>query len=373
MISKSTKVFYVVCILTGFFWSGMVNAQKIIWVSAGDGDSLGNVWDQGFVDLLVGQGYEVQREDSSMYTLEGETTLTNEQLDILESGDLVIVSRTNNSGNYNDAMGWNSIAKPVMLTSAYMSRANRWQWLDSSDLLGDGSYKATYFHVEAPEHPVFAGVELNEFGSVAVLDTSVGTGNTSLPNWMDWGEGTLLATVDETGTVAIVHWVKDAFFHGNTDQMATDQRMLFSCGTREPSGTDVPNALHGWGQENLTPAGETMFLNAVAFMLGEETGVASEPTQVPSQFGLQQNYPNPFNPSTTIEFSLSKSTDIKLGVYNMLGQQVSILAAGTTSAGAHKVTWDGLDASGNQVNSGVYFYKLQADGQTFTKKMLMIE
>ncbi len=369
-LTKSFQLFAIVILMSAVLTG--VQAEKIIWVSTGDGDSLGNVWDQGFVELLAEAGYEVQREDSTMVTQTGETTLTGEQLDILESGDLVIVGRAVNSGSYNDPMGWNSVGKPMILTTAYLSRANRWQWFNSSDLLGSGSYKATAFTVEAPDHPIFAGVEAP--GNVlTVLDTTVGTGNTSMPDFMDWGDGELLSLVEETGTVAIVHWQAEAAFHAETDQFAAAPRLFFGCGTRETTGDDPQDVIYGWGMENLTPEGEKMFLNAVAFMLGKEVGVAENPAAVPVNFSLEQNYPNPFNPTTTIDFSLSATSNVKLNVYNMLGQKVATLADQVYQAGTFSVTWDGRDSDGQTVESGVYLYKLKTENQNLTKKMLLMK
>lgn len=366
-------LFVSMTIFISVFCIGEAQAQKIIWVSHGDADTLGNVWDQEWVELLVENGYEVQREDSTMWTLPGETTLTFEQLDVLESGDLVIVSRTNSSGNYNDAMGWNSVGKPMILLSAYMSRANRWQWLDSSDLMGGGSYKATTYHAEMPDHPIFTGVELDADDNVAVLDTTVGTGQTSLPAWSDPGDGTLIATMADTGTVTIVHWPIDAAFHANTDQFAAEARLLFTSGTREPAGDDPPNPMHGWGQYNLTPKGEIMFLNAVAWMLGKEVGVDAKPSGVPTEYDLAQNFPNPFNPSTTIAFSLPAATTAKLSIYNMLGQEVATLANQVYQAGVHRATWDGRNNAGQAVESGVYLYKLETEDYSSAKKMLLMK
>jgi hypothetical protein len=85
---------------------------------------------------------------------------------------------------------------------------------------------------------------------------------------------------------------------------------------------------------------------------------------LPSQHELFQNYPNPFNPVTQIGFALAKTTDVRLTVYNIAGQKVAELANGTKQAGVHAVDFDG-----SKLNSGVYYYILETDGKTMTKKM----
>jgi hypothetical protein len=95
--------------------------------------------------------------------------------------------------------------------------------------------------------------------------------------------------------------------------------------------------------------------------------------ELPTSFTLQQNYPNPFNSNTIISFELPVSSAIKLSIYNVLGQNVNVLEDGYLEAGNHTVIWNGLDASGEQVSSGVYFYRLQAQNFNETKRMLLVK
>ncbi len=83
---------------------------------------------------------------------------------------------------------------------------------------------------------------------------------------------------------------------------------------------------------------------------------------IPSDYALKQNYPNPFNPITKIDFSLPAESDVKLIIYNILGQEVIQLVNNQMSAGNHSVTWNANDAGGNQLTSGIYLYKLTASG-----------
>ena len=88
---------------------------------------------------------------------------------------------------------------------------------------------------------------------------------------------------------------------------------------------------------------------------------------VPAKFELSQNYPNPFNPSTTIQFSIPKQTQLKIIIYNMLGEQVKTLAEGTYETGYHKVT---LYAS--SLPSGTYIYRLESSDFVSVKKMMLL-
>jgi hypothetical protein len=99
--------------------------------------------------------------------------------------------------------------------------------------------------------------------------------------------------------------------------------------------------------------------------------------QLPEVYSLSQNYPNPFNPSTEIVFGLPQQSRVRLAVYNLLGQEVRLLADGVLPAGNHVATWDGLNGAGNTLASGIYFYRLEARGDQVApfvevRKMLLL-
>jgi hypothetical protein len=95
--------------------------------------------------------------------------------------------------------------------------------------------------------------------------------------------------------------------------------------------------------------------------------------EIPDHFALLQNYPNPFNPQTKIEYALSRDADVKLTIYNILGEQVNVLVDEHQTAGYKKVYWDGKDQRGEEVASGVYFYRLETKEFSKVKKMLLVK
>lgn len=107
--------------------------------------------------------------------------------------------------------------------------------------------------------------------------------------------------------------------------------------------------------------------------LGVVTGVEMDPLPVPTTFELSQNFPNPFNPTTEIRFSLPRESEVKLVVFDIMGRVVATLVDQHMSAGGHRVTWNGRTQDGQAVSSGVYFYHMQADGFSATKKMALIK
>ncbi len=93
----------------------------------------------------------------------------------------------------------------------------------------------------------------------------------------------------------------------------------------------------------------------------------------PQQFQLYQNYPNPFNPTTSIQFELPIESNLRLAIYNSLGQQVAVLVDGPVAAGHHTIQWNGNDASGQPVASGFYLVRLETRDQVLTRSMTLIK
>ncbi len=94
---------------------------------------------------------------------------------------------------------------------------------------------------------------------------------------------------------------------------------------------------------------------------------------LPTKYELYQNYPNPFNPSTTVRFSLPEETQLKINIYNMLGELVVTLAEGTYEAGYHKVTFSAVGGNASSLPSGAYIYRIESSGFVHTKKMLLLK
>jgi hypothetical protein len=98
------------------------------------------------------------------------------------------------------------------------------------------------------------------------------------------------------------------------------------------------------------------------------TSVEKIEGEVPSSFSLAQNYPNPFNPSTTLQYTVSKSSHVVLEVFNVLGQTVARLVDDVQSPGTYKTTFNA-----SRLSSGVYMYRLQAGDFVQTQKMVLMK
>ena len=93
----------------------------------------------------------------------------------------------------------------------------------------------------------------------------------------------------------------------------------------------------------------------------------------PEEFALRNNYPNPFNPSTTIKYQLPDAGDVRLEIFNVVGQSVRTLVDQQEGAGRYEMQWDATNNNGQSLSSGVYFYRLQAGEFQEVKKMLLMK
>ena len=104
------------------------------------------------------------------------------------------------------------------------------------------------------------------------------------------------------------------------------------------------------------------------------TGIEDgDDSHLPDEFSLNQNYPNPFNPSTNISFTVPVRSSVEIEIYNISGQKVLTLFEGSIPAGQHQITWNGTDARGRIVPTGVYLYRLKAGGFVSSRKMLLLK
>ena len=109
-------------------------------------------------------------------------------------------------------------------------------------------------------------------------------------------------------------------------------------------------------------------INGITYGDTTVTNVRLIYSNAPSKMELYQNYPNPFNPSTVIKFEVQQSSNVKLSIYNSLGTEVVTLVNEILRAGSYESTFEG-----SNFTSGIYFYKLDANGYSETKRMLLLK
>lgn len=138
----------------------------------------------------------------------------------------------------------------------------------------------------------------------------------------------------------------------------------------------------GWGVEGIGDdvvglggmPKSVLIARVTDWLLARATAVEGDDPLVPRDFVLEQNYPNPFNPETTIRFQVGpRPVQARLTVYNLLGQEVRVLADRAFEVGTHEVQWDGRDRQGRVLGSGVYFYRLTTGATNQVRKMVLLK
>ncbi len=168
----------------------------------------------------------------------------------------------------------------------------------------------------------------------------------------------------------VVYLSKDWDIYLSTDHAATfnlyrtvDRPVI---GMHKKSGTDL---LYAATEKNIYEISAGSITSIKSLPVAIEPGLKV----VPEDFVLYQNYPNPFNSGTTIEFYLPQTSEIKVEIYNLLGQKVRKLWQGQQMAGQHQLRWDGKNNAGKEVSSGVYLYRLSTGKTVLTRKLLLLK
>jgi hypothetical protein len=143
-----------------------------------------------------------------------------------------------------------------------------------------------------------------------------------------------------------------------TDYIYTDQNGV------------VENTTYYYWLESVDNGGETEMFGPISLTIPLGGGNSGTPV-APGNYGLYQNYPNPFNPSTEIRFALEESGKVILTIYNTKGQKIQTYEVDVQADIVESVLWDGRDDFGRQVASGIYFYKLQTNKESFIRKMIL--
>jgi hypothetical protein len=136
----------------------------------------------------------------------------------------------------------------------------------------------------------------------------------------------------------------------------------------------IPSGERAYSDE--TVRGGEIYEYTLGVVLTDRSEVRSQVVSVktkPYAFALHQNTPNPFNPTTTISFTLPERGRVTLAIYDVRGRLVRTLVDESVGEGYQERLWDGKDAKGARVSSGVYFYTLAAGDRTITKKMLLLK
>ncbi len=154
---------------------------------------------------------------------------------------------------------------------------------------------------------------------------------------------------------------------GDTWRVLPSTQPTYALSFASPTVGWAANINLGWAA-NYKPAGKIF-----KFIGDLRTAVTERPASLVKGFHLAQNYPNPFNPSTMIQYELPHASQVRLAIYNLLGERVRTMVDAKESAGVKQVTWDGRNERGERVSTGVYVYRLEADEFSTAKRLLFMK
>jgi hypothetical protein len=230
-------------------------------------------------------------------------------------------------------------------------KAARVSWVSGSDTNTGGSGQADAWLVTKRIRNIGANDSLI-FWAIGGNGGTTGTYyRDTMEVWIDT-QDSLPANI--TFKLATITWQ-------STDLYGTFKRYAFPVGVA--AGNDLFVAFRYF--TNVTVDGFVVYLDDV-LVKGPLTAVTAT-GELPTEVSLSQNYPNPFNPSTTIEWSVPKTSMVRLSIYNMIGQEVATLAEATMDPGQYKTTWN---PSG--LPSGVYLYRLQVGSTNLSRKLVYL-
>ena len=304
-------------------------------------------------------------------------------IDIHPEGTMVSYIGDRDSNLWNDSM-INSYAKSAVTQTIYVTENN--------DILGQITKLGFVFKSMGD----IAGIPLSIY-LATTLDDSY---DEEAPQWIPYSDFTMVFEGDfaptETGEYYtffdliepfeyssedgnLVLMVKKHFYEGVyswENQFKASQIGSWEEGNLLLSGIRVFDSDNDIDLENL-PTGADIF-TVYSFdnlILKISTGDVSEDdlVMIPSVNKLLPNYPNPFNPTTTISFVNAREGNVQINVFNIKGQKVKNIVNEHFNAGSHSVSWDGKGTNGIEVSSGIYFYQMNMDGFTTTKRMVLIK
>lgn len=299
----------------------------------------GNSWANGMYDAGAGRNQESSSEaTNAWYGMYLYGMAVNDQ-NIKNTGRLMLASEMR-AAHFYYHIDPNNSPYPPSYTNSWHVVGNLWHSLITNSTFFGKKIRYVYGIQIIPTTPITEDLLSHNYSKniydFALRDDSVfmqnGQITTGTFNWTTICVGAQAYAYPDT---ALVFYNKYRGFAGNFDGGASKTNVLYWILTRKFNPT---------------------------------IGIQLSGNEIPLSFKLYQNFPNPFNPVSTIKFDISKTADIKLVIYDLLGREVQTLVNRALVAGQYKVEWDA-----SRFASGTYFYKLSAGDFVQTKKMILLK
>jgi hypothetical protein len=260
---------------------------------------------------------------------------------------------------------------PMFRTDNWSSEAEIFGWVTPegtwgtiSDSSGNGG---KVYIIDDTNHPLSAGFE---FGSEVEITT--GTDEEDELGILTY----CMPTVDHIAIAVSSEnpdWVVVAGVEAGTTVWNNDGTVLDVSDSTVTQNRVAVVGLYSRAYPYITQDGYKLLDAGINWVLNISTNIENPVSAVPDKFELVQNFPNPFNPSTTIKYDLTKSGEVSLQIYNILGERVATLYNGSQKAGTYTLVWQGIDSRGRSLPSGIYICQLRTDYATKSIKMMLLK
>lgn len=252
----------------------------------------------------------------------------------------------------------------------------RWGWISSSHLLQKSFFDSLFAH---PERPVVEAMYASKAAYYYYRDLVYGLnyfGDPTLKIYTqapakpeirtEIGKDGLIVTVTVDGNPA-----------SDCEMILSENGLVLGEFVTSANGDlTISYPFDDLGEYRLTSLLEDAVITQIDYIPALITGVDDELSgdqPLPTSYALYQNYPNPFNPNTSISFDIPIASAVRLAIFNVLGQEVGVLVDDFIASGQHTVVWNSTDSYGQSVASGIYFYRLETEAMTTTKKMILLK
>ena len=210
-----------------------------------------------------------------------------------------------------------------------------------------------------------AGIPAIIYGQVKKSGTNTAISNILVSGWLRRGGIYSYPLIGLTNSEGI--WILNL---GNLKSAISNQVLPYAIG--DTIFLQLQGGSNGTGADTILIS-NTSPQNSGIQEIRTTTHVVESAGTRPDHYYLSANYPNPFNSSTMIKFGLPEAGHVELSIYNILGQKVITLLNQDLQAGNHVAIWNGQEANGQSVSSGIYFYRLKSGGFAQTRKMLLMK
>ncbi|HOQ81423.1 MAG TPA: FlgD immunoglobulin-like domain containing protein, partial [Candidatus Cloacimonadota bacterium] len=208
------------------------------------------------------------------------------------------------------------------------------------------------------------------------------TGDMTLPVTLS----SFTATLTSTGNAVLLKWTTQSetdlmgyyIYRSNEDNQSTANRQseLISANNTNSesnyvwSDTELEDGVYYYWLKVVERNGETEIHGSVKATINNDS---PQTPDYEAQTVFNSIYPNPFNPTTTIFYALGEVSNVKVSIYNVKGELVKNYDMANQSIGDHKIVWNGFDNNNKACTSGIYFFRVETDSYSMTKKAVMIK